>query len=236
MSSHEYRQGIYLPSHIRPSSSDSPLSESNLREIPHLESSLEWFLKDPEYLRWSGGTPWSFLWLHGGPGAGKTVIMSYLLHELPKKFGYADHWDIAAAFCRPGDTELGLVASLAFQLLENRVQDMQRVLPLSELVQDPSIDVRQIWMLLDAAISECSNRDTLFLIDGVDALENDDRASFLKNLDCFGNRINLFASATAKVRVLISSRSYADLSDMFGELPNIEPGRERRGTTLYYSE
>lgn len=150
-------------------------------------------------------------------------------------FGYADRWDVAAAFCRPGDTQFGLVASLVLQLVESRVQEMQTAFPLSELVQNPNIDCRLIWMLLDAAITESSNRDTVILIDGLDELENEDRASFLKNLHYFGDRIAHTASNTAKVRILIASRSYADLNDTFGDLPNIEPGKERRGMALNYS-
>jgi hypothetical protein len=147
-------------------------------------------------------------------------------------YGYADRWDVAAAFCRPGDTEFGLVASLVLQLVESRVQEMQTAFPLSDLVQNLNIDCRLMWMLLDAAITECSGRDTIILIDGLDELENRDRASFLKNLVYFGDRIADTTNSTTKVRVLIASRSYADLDEKFGDLPNIEPGKERRGAAL----
>jgi hypothetical protein len=150
-------------------------------------------------------------------------------------YGYADRWDVAAAFCRPGDTEFGLVASLVLQLVESRVQEMQTAFPLSDLVQNSNIDCRLMWMLLDAAITECSGRDTIILIDGLDELENQDTASFLKNLVYFGERIAHTTNSTAKVRVLIASRSYADLNEKFGDLPNIEPGKERRGAPFNYS-
>ncbi|KAF7171952.1 hypothetical protein CNMCM5623_004227 [Aspergillus felis] len=236
VSDSEYKQGIRIPSHIRLSLSDPPLSKDDLCKIQQLERSLEWFLKDPDYQMWKDRVPWSFLWLHGGPGVGKTRIMSYVCHNLPMNYGYADRWDVAAAFCRPGDTEFGLVASLVLQLVESRVQEMQTAFPLSDLVQNPNIDCRLMWMLLDAAITECSGRDTIILIDGLDELENQDRASFLNVY--FGDRIAHTTNSTAKVRDLIASRSYADLNEKFGDLPNIEPGKERREClkSLFFEE
>jgi hypothetical protein len=154
--------------------------------------------------------------------------MAYILKTLPQKYGYTENWDVVSALCSREDTELGLVASLVFQLIRSnkyRAQAVQSAYPVHDLVQNPSIGVRQLWMLLDASITECSNREVVILIDGLDELHNDYRTSFLTNFRVFETRV----ASTAGTRVLISSRAFADISDAFFNFPTIEPGKERRG-------
>jgi hypothetical protein len=57
----------------------------------HEEHTGKWLTQSPEYLDWKAGHS-RFLWLHGIPGAGKTILHSYIAEDLK-------------GFCRDPDLE-----------------------------------------------------------------------------------------------------------------------------------
>jgi len=66
----------------------------------HKPQTGQWLTKSPEYMRWKS-FDLRFLWLHGIPGAGKTVLLSYIAEDI-KTYSQSNHgsdiaWDIITA-------------------------------------------------------------------------------------------------------------------------------------------
>ncbi|KAF8524185.1 hypothetical protein JB92DRAFT_3109582 [Gautieria morchelliformis] len=72
----EHRQKIYdwlaAPDH--------KIKHRNARSV-HQEMTGSWFVEEERFRRWREA-PHSFLWLHGIPGAGKTILCSTIIEEL----------------------------------------------------------------------------------------------------------------------------------------------------------
>jgi hypothetical protein len=59
---------------------DPSLNHHNACEL-HEEHTGQWLTKSPEYGSWKSGHT-RFLWIHGIPGAGKTVLLSYIAEDI----------------------------------------------------------------------------------------------------------------------------------------------------------
>lgn len=100
-------------------------------------STCAWFLKTPEYVNWTRKSTMhnrhNFLWIKGKPGAGKLILMKFLLGKLSRKKRQAKKQGLLLSFffnARSHDLEkttTGLYQSLLLQLLEAR-PDLQYVL------------------------------------------------------------------------------------------------------------
>jgi Cdc6-like AAA superfamily ATPase len=180
---------------------------------------------------WKEKEQCTFLWLHGRPGDGKTITASYVIKNLWRHYGYAKDWDIASIFCSRDDCETGLVASLAFQLIQKnylRAQVAQTKIPITNFQGNRLSDkepIRELWLLLEASIVAASAYETVVIIDRVDVLRPDIRSSFLSNLVGLEKRIQ----SKTIIRVLISSRPYRDIGQTLAHYSSIEKGKERKG-------
>lgn len=195
------------------------------------EGSVEWFTKSPEFQTWKDKEHLALLWLHGAPGCGKTVIMSYVLEHLPRYFGYARNWDIAAIFCSKFQSESLLVMSLVFQLMKSSIRAHAA---LTKLNRWPiSLTGRELtkhlWELLEILIIRVPARETIFLIDAMDEVDTETRSSFLNNFLALEKQVQ----SSATLRVLLSSRPYSDLQETLSHYVGIEPEKERKGDNLY---
>jgi hypothetical protein len=86
------------------STSGQVLSSINENRIPDLGAWLEAKLRS----WWEGSEP--ILWLHGGPGVGKSFITSKIITELSKEgFSAAPTPIVASFFCRNNDVDLGSI-------------------------------------------------------------------------------------------------------------------------------
>jgi hypothetical protein len=84
------------------STSGQVLSSINENRIPGLGAWLEAKLRS----WWEGSEP--ILWLHGGPGVGKSFITSKIITELSKEgFSAAPTPIVASFFCRNNGVDLG---------------------------------------------------------------------------------------------------------------------------------
>ena len=59
---------------------DPSLNHHNACEL-HEDHTGQWLTKSPEYANWKAGNT-RFLWIHGIPGAGKTVLLSYIAEDI----------------------------------------------------------------------------------------------------------------------------------------------------------
>jgi Cdc6-like AAA superfamily ATPase len=166
------------------------------------------------------------LWLHGEQGDGKTVIMSYVLRNLSSNHHYTDKEDIASIFCSCNDSEEGVVASIAIQLLKNKFRPNAPLSNFPVSTFQPGhgrLDFNHLlWRLLTGLIR--ANPTAIFIIDGIDKLNFPVRSSFLDRFCKFEEEL-----ASTKMRVLISSEKKDDIQNALSHFSSIDREKERRG-------
>lgn len=166
------------------------------------------------------------LWLHGEHGDGKTIIMSYVLINLPWNRLYAEKENIASIFCSRNDSEEGVVASIAIQLLKNKFHPNTPLsnFPISRFQPGHGrLDFNHLlWRLLTGLIR--ANPQAIFIIDGIDKLNFPVRSSFLDRFYRFEEELG-----STRMRVLISSDKNDDIQNALSYFPSIDRERERRG-------
>ncbi|KAK4063787.1 hypothetical protein Trihar35433_8495 [Trichoderma harzianum] len=242
----QYKEQLRKILKVEFSASDSPNSIEEICNSSDIEESLEWLLESWEYRNWRQ-TSSSKLLIHGEQGDGKTVAMSYVLKRLRLE---SWKWEIASIFCSYGDSELGVVASLAFQLLQkdsSRLKMARQKFPLSKF--EPHAQLKATWELLRYSAFEVDT-ETLIIIDGVDKLDRHVMSSFLQNLrrledelkagytskkteigphhTMSGKRYSPTGTDTHPMKVLISSETIDDIMSKLAHYSTIDREKERR--------
>lgn len=196
---------------------------------PNFEDTIEWFTKSPEFSAWKGNPDLALLWLHGVPGAGKTVLMSYVTKHLPQYFEYTKAWDAATLFCSSDYSEISMLISLSLQLSKDIVRAgaaWSNIKSWPTALTETQVS-RHLWRLVEILIAAGGNSgsETIFLIDAIDELKPTTRAAFLKNLVALEKK----ASLSATTRILVSSRDYPDIREALSHYKSIERENERKG-------
>jgi hypothetical protein len=156
-----------------------------------------------------------------------------VLKSLKKRY-HPKEWDVASIFCSSNDSEVGLVTSLAFQLIktnDDRAQVVQAKMPITNIQKDERIDQefeRNMWQLLATSIMAGPNYETIIIIDGLDTLSVHKRSSFLDNF----LKIQKHVQQSTTIRVFISSRTYPDIEEALAHYSSIEKDKERKGKHL----
>lgn len=196
-----------------------------LCEALSVEKSFEWFMQSSEFRIWSEAKS-SKLWLQGEHCSGKTVILSHILRSLSQPIFRPDEQDVASVFCSFEDSEIAIVASLTFQLLQNsevRAKIARTKFPISAFEQhEKGNPLQQFWVLLKESIAAVgnSNTPTVLIIDGVDHLKPSARYTFLSNLNKLARDVD--------IKVLISSEDNSALREALGNYSTIDREKERR--------
>ncbi|PVH98022.1 hypothetical protein DM02DRAFT_532043, partial [Periconia macrospinosa] len=195
------------------------------------KESLEWLIKSPEYETWINDKSGASLWLYGPPGNGKTFAAAYVLKSLSKYPIYTKKRLVASIFCSPNDSDMGLVTSLALQLIaqdENRAHTAQEKMAVADFQNGMHTDeemTRNMWKLFETLIMTGSNYETVIIIDGIDEPDIRMRTPFLENFCALQANVQ----GSAVIRVLITSRPYADIKKILAHYPSIDRDSERKG-------
>ena len=223
LSGEDYTNRIILPPGMKLAESNPPVSTITLCDTLEFEESLEWFTKSPEYRTWSTNEDDASLWLHGEPPEDNTSTAAYVLKRLEKGY-HPRGWAVASIFCSSSDSEVGLVTSLAFQLIrrnDDRAQVVQEKMPITNIQKyEP-----HMWQLLETSVIAGTNCGTIIMIDGLDTLSAHERSSFLRNFLQFQKHVQ----RSTTIRVFISSRKYPDIEAALAHYSSIEKDKERKG-------
>lgn len=163
-------------------------------------------LRTAEWDGWSSRKS-RFLWLYGIPGAGKTVLASYLIKHLKSQYGHGSRVAVAYYYCYFGHNQDETMPFLSWILsqLSRKIEKIPSALikiwkegcrpnehELCEALQDVLADLDVAYVVIDA-VDESLNREHL-----VKSLMR------LAQVDGF-RKIQLFAT----------SRQYLDIEDAF---------------------
>lgn len=93
---------------------DPSINHSNALNIRHLGTG-KWFLGHPAYSNWKSNHA-SFLWLHGIPGCGKTILSSTIIEDLSSRYPLYFYFDFSDTRKQNFDM---MLRSLIIQLYRN---------------------------------------------------------------------------------------------------------------------
>ena len=197
--------------------------------IQHLESAqakrqphtCEWILSNARFMEWSGtiASQGSFLWLYAKPGAGKTVLSSFLINHLQHKPSPSVEATVFYFFCNDNDgdrkTPVAVVKSLLYQLLLNTTENQDSLVHALESAMDKSSQSKagnysSVWKIFSDHIGNLST--LTIIVDALDECENP------------GPMIQGLKKLTLRgvIKVLLTSRKEQHLVEELEGLPSFE--------------
>jgi hypothetical protein len=181
----------------------NPSSSHNDAVKVREENTCRWILRQQEWLDWIAGTRRA-IWIHGIPGAGKTILASFINEHIEShcatESGDTIHIYFYLSYRTPGDQTMAFLGWLLGQLCRHRKDvplDIQhlhhrnvtpKILDLIRAVKFMLDSFDLVYLVIDA-IDECNNREELLSV-----------LSIILTDDGF-----------VKVRLLSTSRDYADI-------------------------
>ncbi|KAH8913014.1 hypothetical protein BR93DRAFT_906681 [Coniochaeta sp. PMI_546] len=180
----------------------SPLHNSAVKN--HERETGTWLLRLPEWTAWlQPDVPRRLLWVHGIPGAGKTVLASFLIEELKDHCAYSEEVGQAYYYCHYAHNEDEAAPFLRW-IVSQLCRQAQWVPPqlyeLYGLGCDPSIS--ELENVLEAALTRF--KTFYVVIDAIDeSSPRDDLLAVITTLAIDKRFYNL--------RILATSRLYSDI-------------------------
>lgn len=202
----------------------NPSSLYNTTRNQYTPGTGNWVLRSVEWSNWISGKVRS-LWVHGIPGAGKTVLAGYLIREIQDicDSADADRTTCVYYYCYHANNQDELVPMLKWvvsQLSRTSKYIAPRLIRAYEQRHQPSVND-----LLDyfAAYLEHFN-DVYLVIDALD--ESLERKNILDTISILAT-----GSRFEKIRLLTTSREYFDIqqtmSTISTDLPMSNPDVEK---------
>lgn len=165
-------------------------------------------LRSQEWQQWLQGQK-RFLWIHGIPGAGKTVLASFLAEQV--KIACRSHGQqmvyYYCHFANNQDESLPLSRWVVAQLCRKSARIPEEVMNLYRMRHEPNLT-----SVLQALGSILQEFDTVYImVDGVDeSLPRENTLRVLRDL-ATDNRFT-------KIRLLATSRQYIDIENVFSDI------------------
>jgi Cdc6-like AAA superfamily ATPase len=94
------------------------------------ENTCNWLLTDQRYTRWLENDKHTILWIHGGPGCGKSVISSFLTKALYRneKIRLWEDYMVVYFFCDDKDEKLRTAHAMLSNVLAQLLKQEPEVL------------------------------------------------------------------------------------------------------------
>ena len=187
-----------------------------------------WILDLDEYKEWRDGPKSGLLWVSGGPGFGKSILMSTVVEHLKSRVSGPDQMQYF--FCKTGDDSTQLTAritqSLVHQLyapsenspdlLEKANEVITKAFnekgPSSDKGASKGLDFKAAYESLARAYN-----GTVFLVmDALDECTDRNSHKFLRTLR------EMAGVTDIRLKILVFSRPEPDISDDLEGLPNVK--------------
>ncbi|OOQ86219.1 vegetative incompatibility protein HET-E-1 [Penicillium brasilianum] len=197
----------------------------------HTTGTCEWILRTKELAVWLSSEMADdpqkqanrVLWLHGNPGAGKSIMAIYLTEELPTALSNTDGDEATLAyfFCDSGfhtrRTATSIVRGLLYQLVRQHKRLLDYILPNyrsrgAKLFT--SFDA--LWSIFMAMVADQSIGRTYCIIDALDECDHKSQQILLQQLEETFNSRN----PSPNVRILVTSRPYPEIRESLQIFPN----------------
>jgi hypothetical protein len=176
----------------------------------HEEHTGSWVLQTPEWKAWFAGKARS-VWIHGIPGAGKTVLASFLIEEIAQYCSFQPKTAAVYYYCYFGHNQDESNALLRW-LVSQLCRGSGTALPPELLrVYDRNLSV-ETSKLLSLLSSVLQSYDSVFL--SIDALdESQPRQPLLDVLKTL-----MTDSRFRKIQLLTTSREYLEIEEVMSKI------------------
>jgi hypothetical protein len=185
-----------------------------------VEGSCKWVLGESKYVAWDDERGPGLLWLQGGSGIGKTMILTYLVAQLEQKEKGGSGVTLAYYFCDHKDenrkSTSALLRGLLLQLLRKNPRLFKHVEKdfdemkgrLLELVRN----VDTLWRIFRHILEDRDVGKLYLLVDALDECEKSSQQGFLVHLKKFltSNQTN----REVAIKFLITSRPEPEIEDL----------------------
>jgi ankyrin repeat protein len=178
----------------------------------------KWFLSHPKYLKWLDRAKLEehhgFFWLKGKPGAGKSTITKFALHEmkrLNKKATFVWFFFNARGAVLERDI-LGMYRSILYQLLR-KIPELKQVLGVtgrSVSSMNPPVWTVEILQELLRHVIQSLGRQKLFIF--VDALDEGEEEQIRDMVSCFEELGEYATNSGVELNIYFSSRHYPHIT------------------------
>ncbi|EGO00481.1 hypothetical protein SERLA73DRAFT_160331 [Serpula lacrymans var. lacrymans S7.3] len=199
------------------------------------EGTGEWVLEDERFQDWKKGKT-KTLWCPGIPGAGKTVLASYIIDHLRRN--EVDGVAVAYLYCNYKDQALQTVYNLVAYLLKQLVQDFpttsERVTKHYErhLAQNYRPTLHDVHSTLITEIQQFSQ--VFIIIDALDEIpeDGDIRSELLHRLQSLGGSLLVTSRDNASIAAALRDAQLMDISAHEGDIREYIEGCIHSGTRL----
>ncbi|KAJ7444207.1 hypothetical protein FB451DRAFT_77255 [Mycena latifolia] len=173
----------------------------------------EWLLGNAVFQEWESGSG-KVLFCHGIPGAGKTVLVSLVVHHLETRARTTDI-GLACIYLNHKETDSqtisNLLGALSTQLmLGKHIPPLVHSLYEHHIARRTRPDIDEFHKVLDLAVALYPK--VYFIIDALDEYPENYRHRFLKYLGTLGPKVN----------IMMTSRPHINLDAQFPNMRTIE--------------
>lgn len=192
------------------------------RKMRHPKT-CEWILKKAEFTQFSATnlSQEPLLWIHAKPGAGKTVLSSYLIEYYRQQGSTHMSNAVLYFFCKNSDEDKNLDIAIMRSLLYQMSQCIENLADQSALSNDlgraidesgkqRAMDYATLWLLFTKHISKLTQ--PVMIVDALD--ECSEPKLLIQNL--------MALSQSSGIRVILTSRKEAYISKMLADKPCLE--------------
>ena len=211
---------------------------------------FEPIINSPEYITWSASCSSDILWYVGPPRVGKTTLARYITLKPNENPHNGHQLEVVYFFCstaisgphrRPRNTTPDILRSFIGQLLDHdndRITTIQDLLKsreeatkepspiLRELLADSDTETEQLWQVLSDILGVAETLGMVFVLDDIHTISVDSRPEFLKNIRALWDSLRLLHRSP--IKLLVTSRPYADISVSLEGIPRIDQDTERK--------
>jgi hypothetical protein len=168
------------------------------------EHTCKWIQREPKWKDWLAGTQ-RFFWIHGIPGAGKTILASYIIEQTEafcknrQSKNVCLYYYCSYSHTTKDDTS-GFLGWIVSQLCRKAATIPEHLLDLHNMSKEPRME--QLQEALGALLQRMD--EVYIVLDGVDECKQ--RENLLKLI-----RTLMTDSAFTKIQLFATSRNYVDI-------------------------
>lgn len=213
---------------LNPAADQTDLLEENLARRE--ENTCRWIFDLDEYRSWHDNASSSILWVNGGPGYGKSILMSTVIEALKAARTESLNYLVQYFFCRAGDDatqtttrilqnviyQLYAVSEPSPELLDKCNEVIKKATNKKETgVRDTKVKTYNFQMSFSGLVKALGQK--IFLV--VDAL---DECIDRKDKGLVRELLQLVKTSGIEVKILVCSRPEPDLGDVLSSSVSVK--------------
>ncbi|KAL9621124.1 MAG: hypothetical protein Q9160_004375 [Pyrenula sp. 1 TL-2023] len=206
---------------LNPADDQTGLYEERLKRRE--DNTCRWIFDLDEYKSWQSKDDSNLLWVNGGPGYGKSILMATVIESLKADRTDAHDYLVQYFFCRGGDdatqTTARILQSLVYQLCALAVPSPELLDKCNEVMRKSNNNKKSSGKLDDAKVKtyniqssfgglvKALGKKVYLVVDALDECIDRKEKGLVKEL------LDLVHASGSQLKVLVCSRPESDLGD-----------------------